>query len=82
MGAGIGLFLGWENGIGVTGTGIWPLGMGNEVLKNGNGIEIVPVDFQFFAPFKFVPNRKFHLIWIFKILTAGMSSTKIIIKNI
>ena len=24
--------------IGVTGTGIWPLGMGNEVLKNGNGI--------------------------------------------
>ena len=56
MGAGIGLFLGWENGIGVTGTGIWPLGMGNEVLKNGNGIEIMPVDFQFFAPFKFVPN--------------------------
>ena len=50
MGAGIGLFLGWENGIGVTGTGIWPLGMGNEVLKNGNGIEIMPVDFQFFAP--------------------------------
>ena len=39
MGTGIGLFLGWENGIGVTGTGIWPLGMGNEVLKNGNGIE-------------------------------------------
>ena len=27
MGAGIGLFLGWENGIGVTGTGIWPLEM-------------------------------------------------------
>ena len=52
MGAGIGLFLGWENGIGVTGTGIWPLGMGNEVLKNGNGVEIMPVDFQFFAPFK------------------------------
>ena len=46
MGAGIGLFLGWENGIGVTGTGTWPLGMGNEVLKNGNGIEIMPVDFQ------------------------------------
>ena len=52
MGAGIGLFLGWENGIGVSGTGIWvsgtgiwPLGMGNEVLKNGNGIEIMPVDF-------------------------------------
>ena len=59
MGAGISLFLGWENGIGVTGTGIWPLGMGNEVLK-------MPVDFQFFAPFKFVPNRKFHLIWIFQ----------------
>ena len=47
MGARISLFLGWENGIGVTGTGIWPLGMGNEVLKNGNGIEIMPVDFQF-----------------------------------
>ena len=43
MGAGIGLFLGWENGIGVTGTGIWPLGIGNEVLKNGNGTEIMPV---------------------------------------
>ena len=52
MGAGIGLFLGWENGIGVTGTGICPLGMGNKVLKNGNGIEIMPVDFQFFAPFE------------------------------
>ena len=50
MVAGIGLFLGWGNGIGVTGTGIWPLGMGNEVLKNGNGIEIMQVDFQFFAP--------------------------------
>ena len=48
------------------GTGIWPLGMGNEVLKNGNGIEIMPVDFQFFVPFKFVPNRKFHLICIFQ----------------
>ena len=73
MGTGIGLFLGWENhrdyrenGIGVTGTGIWPLGMGNEVLKNGNVIEIMPVDFEFFAPFKFVPNRKFHLIWMFQ----------------
>ena len=66
MGTGIGLFLGWENGIAVAGTGIWPLGMGNEVLKNGNRIEIMPVDFQFFAPFKFVPNRKFHLIWIFQ----------------
>ena len=47
MGAGIGLFSGWENRIGVTGTGIWPLEMGNEVLKNVNGIEIMPVDFQF-----------------------------------
>ena len=61
MGTGIGLFFSWENGIGVTGTGIWPLGMGNEVLKNGNGIEIMSV-----APFKFVPNRTFHLIWIFQ----------------
>ena len=56
MGAGIGLSLGWENGIGVTGTGICSLRMGNEGLKNGNGIEIMPVDFQFFTPFKFVPN--------------------------
>jgi hypothetical protein len=30
------------------GTGIWPLGMGNEVLKNGNGIEVMRVDSQFF----------------------------------
>ena len=58
MGAGIGLFLGWENGIGVAGTGIWPLGMGNEVLKNGNGIKIMPVDFQFFAPFNVCPKSK------------------------
>jgi hypothetical protein len=36
----IDLFLDWENGIWVAGTGIWPLGMGNEVLKNGNGIEL------------------------------------------
>jgi hypothetical protein len=37
-------------GIWVAGTGIWPLGMGNEVLKNGNGIEIIQVaiDSQFF----------------------------------
>ena len=35
MGTGIDLFLDWENGICVAGTGIWPLG--NEVLKNGNG---------------------------------------------
>ena len=59
MGTGIGLFLGWENGIGVTGNGIWPLRMGNEVLKNGNGIEIMPVDFQFFAPFKFFQIENF-----------------------
>ena len=34
-----------ENGIGVAGTGIWPLGMGNEVLKNGNWIQVMRVDF-------------------------------------
>ena len=48
MGTGIDLFLDWENGIWVAGTGIWPLGMGNEVLKNGNGIEVMRVDSQFF----------------------------------
>jgi hypothetical protein len=48
MGTGIGLFLDWENGIWVAGTGIWLLGMGNEVLKNGNGIEVMRVDSQFF----------------------------------
>jgi hypothetical protein len=48
MGTGIDLFLDWENGIWVAGTGIWPLGMGNEVLKNGNGIEMMRVDSQFF----------------------------------
>jgi hypothetical protein len=41
MGTGIDLFLDWENGIWVAATGIWPLGMGNEVLKNGNGIEVM-----------------------------------------
>jgi hypothetical protein len=41
MGTGIDLFLGWENGICVAVTGIWPLGMGNEVLKNGKGIEVM-----------------------------------------
>jgi hypothetical protein len=35
-------------GIWVAGTGIWPLGMGNEILKNGNRIEIMRVDSQFF----------------------------------
>ena len=49
MGTGIDLFLDWENGIWVAGTGIWPLGMGNEVLKNGNGIEVMQVDSQFFC---------------------------------
>jgi hypothetical protein len=39
METGIDLFLDWENGIWVAGTGIWPLG--NEVLKNGNGIEVM-----------------------------------------
>jgi hypothetical protein len=47
MGTGIDLILDWENGIWVAGTGIWPLGMGNEVLKNGNGIEVMRVDSQF-----------------------------------
>ena len=32
----------------VAGTGIWPLGMGKEVLKNGNGIEVMRVDSKFF----------------------------------
>ena len=44
MGTGIDLFLYWENGIWIAGTGIWALGMGmgNEVLiKNGNGIEVI-----------------------------------------
>jgi hypothetical protein len=53
MGTGIDLFLDWENGILVAGTGIWPLGMGNEVLKNGNGIEVMRVDSQFFHVFKY-----------------------------
>jgi hypothetical protein len=48
MGTVIDLFLDWENGIWVAGTGIWPLGMGNEILKNGNGIEVMRVDSQFF----------------------------------
>jgi hypothetical protein len=48
MGTGIDLFLDWENEIWVAGTGIWPLGMGNEILKNGNGIKVMRVDSQFF----------------------------------
>ena len=48
MGTGIDLFLDWENGICVAGIGIWPLVMGNEVLKNENGIEVMRVDSQFF----------------------------------
>jgi hypothetical protein len=46
MGTGIDRFLDWENWIWVAGTGIWS--MGNEVLKNGNGIEVMRVDSQFF----------------------------------
>ena len=34
-----------KNEIGVAGSGIWPLGMGNEVLKNGNWIQVMRVDF-------------------------------------
>ena len=70
MGTGIDLFLDWENGIWVAGTGIWPLGMGNEVLKNGNGIEVMRVDSQIlkynFHPFLvslvmiFVVNYNIH----------------------
>jgi hypothetical protein len=46
MGTGIDHFLNWENGIWVAGTGNWS--MRNEVLKNGNGIEVMRVDSQFF----------------------------------
>jgi hypothetical protein len=35
-------------GFGLLGLGFWPLGMGNEALKNGNGIEVMRVDSQFF----------------------------------
>ena len=38
MGTGIDLFLDWENGIWVAGTGIRPLGMGNESSKMGMGL--------------------------------------------
>jgi hypothetical protein len=38
MGTEIDLFLDWENGIWVAGTGIWPLGMGNESSKMGMGL--------------------------------------------
>jgi hypothetical protein len=49
MGTGIDQFLDWENGIWVAGTGIWALGMSSEVLmKNGNEIEVMRVDSQFF----------------------------------
>ena len=37
----------------VTGTGIWPLGMGNDVLKNGNGIDVMRVYFRFFYLLKY-----------------------------
>jgi hypothetical protein len=46
MGTGIDLFLDWENGIWVA--GIWPLGMGNEVLKKGNACR-----FPIFPRFKY-----------------------------
>ena len=52
MGARIGLFLGWKNGIGVTGIGFGRWEWGMKSLKIENGIEIMPVDFQFFALFK------------------------------
>jgi hypothetical protein len=48
MGTVIDLVFDREKGIWVAGTGIWPLGMGNEVLKNGNGIEVMRVDSEFF----------------------------------
>jgi hypothetical protein len=49
MGTGIDLFLDWEKmAFELLGLGVWPLGMGNEVLKNGNGIEVMRVDSQFF----------------------------------
>jgi hypothetical protein len=48
MGTGIDLFLDWESGIWVAGTGIWPLGTRNEGLENGNEIEVMRVDSQFF----------------------------------
>jgi hypothetical protein len=51
MGTGIDLFLDWENGIWVAGTGIWRLGMGNKVLTNGNGIEVMRV--PIFPRFKY-----------------------------
>jgi hypothetical protein len=31
----------------------WPLGMRNVVLKNGNGIEVMRVDFQFLSILKY-----------------------------
>ena len=75
MGTRIDLFLDWENGIWVAGTGIWPLGMGNEVLKNGNGIEVMQVDSQFFhvlsiLKYNFDPFLV-SLVMIFVVLPAN-----------
>ena len=47
MGAGIGLFLGWENGIGVAGTGIWPLGMRMKSLKIRMGLRYCQLIYNF-----------------------------------
>jgi hypothetical protein len=38
MGTGIDIFLDWENGIWVAGTGIWPLGMGNVTKPSKMGM--------------------------------------------
>ena len=70
MGTEIDLFLDWENGIWVAGTGIWPLGMGNKVLKNGNGIELMRVDSQFshvlsILKYNFDPFLVVSLVMIF-----------------
>ena len=40
-----GVIFGRENEIEVTGTEICSLEMGNELLKNGNGMEVMQVDF-------------------------------------
>ena len=50
MGTWIDLFLTGKMGFGLLGLGFghWEMGMGNKVLKNGNGIEVMRVDSQFF----------------------------------
>ena len=42
--------------------------MGNEVLKNGNGNEVISVDFQFFPCFKMLFSSVFLHICCFIIL--------------